>query len=232
MVKMIVAIPVFNNDVAPCFEAASLILLNHIYNQLVETSQIEKLSGCEGISRVRFLREKKVNVLICNGIKGFYRDLLKSDGISVIPDIGTTVEKAIEDFLTGKLHVEEPKQEFLAPWHEIPHEDLVCWSRDLFAHSGYKITPGDSQPAQLVDFIAEMECPVCGKSIRIAVCCGSQTYRIDKEIGRFYHTTLRQYHAQVYVHPFTDEAKEKCSEYGIELIDPNKEEKYWDTMQK
>ena len=88
---MKIAIPKFNSKVAPCFETAKYFLIAEFSKSKQVCSKIITCNGCEGYGRVRFLRDNKIDLLICNGIKNFYRDLLESSGVSVIPEIALEI---------------------------------------------------------------------------------------------------------------------------------------------
>jgi hypothetical protein len=66
-----------------------------------------------------------------------------------------------------------------------------------------------------------MTCPLCGKPVRVAICCAAHTYRADQEISQFHQATLSGYHARVYISPTQPATWQCCREYGIEPIDPD-----------
>lgn len=220
-----VAIPILDEDLAPCFEVARYFMICDITARDEVTTSIEKCAGCEGFGRVRFLQDNKVNILICNGIKTFYRDLLIAGDIKVISNIGLSANEALNDFLLKKLKfdvVAVPESPTLSP---IPRDDLVCWARELFESNGYKISRIGKLSHGLIDFVAEIDCPVCGKPIRAAICCGAHTYNYVQEIRQFHYTTASNYQARVYISIAGSELTQTCREYNVELIDPEMEEK-------
>ena len=99
-----VAIPVLDQDVAPCFEAASQFLIANIRNNRKVSERFCRCRGFESHCRFKFLKKNKVNVLICNGINNFYSDLLNVSGIKVIPNVTKNANTAINLFIEGKLH--------------------------------------------------------------------------------------------------------------------------------
>lgn len=218
-----VAVPILDESVAPCFEVARLFMICEIGDNREVTAKVEKCTGCEGFGRVRLLQENRANILICNGIKSFYRDLLIASGIKVISNINLSASEALKRYGANELQFD--KSDYVASQFEfkIPHADLVCWARDLFGSHGYKITALDSHPSGLVDFVAEIECPICSKPVRIAVCCGAHSYSHAHELRHFHYSTSSNYHARVYISSATDELAQTCREYDIELIDPESE---------
>jgi len=98
-----VAIPVLGKDVAPCFAVASKFLIANIKDNKKISENISCCWGREGHCRIKFLKKSDVNILICNGIKLFYRDLLNALGVIVLPNVSGTANKALEMFLYDQL---------------------------------------------------------------------------------------------------------------------------------
>lgn len=217
----IIAMPKFNEAIAPCFETAGNFLISTVKNKHELSSRIYNCTGCEGFGRVRLLRDNNVGTLICSGIKAFYRELLISSGITVIESVDLTLEEALRRFLDGKLEAAEPEAGMADLSAEIPREDLMCWARELFESHGYRVLNPEMEPAFPIDFVAEIRCPVCGRVIRVAVCCGAHTYRSDQEIREFHHSTRSSYQARVYVYPAGPGVRKCCREYGIQVVDPD-----------
>jgi len=224
-----IAIPRFNETVAPCFETAGSFMICDIENGKELSSQIISCTGCDGFGQVRFLQENDINILICNGIKGFYMELLKSAGLTVIDKVTVTIEEALWKYLNGQLKPRESNNRLSELSSQIPHEDLVCWAKELFESHGYSVSIQEEEEAPFpVDLIAEMSCPVCHKPIRVAVCCGAHTYRADHEIREFHHASPSSYQAKVFVFPGNPLIKKRCREYEIQLIDPDSKSAYRD----
>jgi len=216
--------PILDEGLAPCFEVARYFMVCDITNPDEVTISIEKCSECEGFGRIRFLQDNHITTLICNGIKSFYRDLLIADGINVVPNISLTAKEALDSHLHGKLKFDEGVVVQCPTVNMIPHDDLVCWARDLFTSNGYKLSEIDKLSHSLIDFIAEINCPVCAKLIRVAVCCGAHTYDYAQDIRHFHYSTSSNYQARVYVYTADSELIKTCKEYNVELIDPKSEE--------
>jgi predicted Fe-Mo cluster-binding NifX family protein len=221
MEKLVVAIPKFEGNVAPCFEAARKMLIGTLESGQVVSSEIVTCGGCEGFRLVRILRERKVDMVICDGIKGFYRDLLQASGIDVVSNVALPVGEALALAAGGELEIEEtePALEEMGP--DIPREDLVCWTRELFESNGYRITPGAERAPFPIDLVAEIDCPICGKPVRVAISCGAHAYRVEQELQELRRVSASDYHAQVYVRPGNEKISRCCRDYGIELVDPS-----------
>jgi hypothetical protein len=71
-----------------------------------------------------------------------------------------------------------------------------------------------------------MNCPVCGKQILVAICCGAQIYKADQEIEEFHHNTKTQYDARVYVYLMNPQLEKSCYDYGIEFLSPESTDKF------
>ncbi len=221
-----VAIPILDNDVAPCFEVAHYFVIAEIANGKQISKAIMECEGCEGYGRVKFLINNNVNILVCNGIKLFYQDLLNISGLKVISNVANSIESALKDYLSGRLIQEEYSAETVDLSPEIPHEDLVCWAQEFFESNGYIVSLRPDYLPFLIDLVAEIACPLCKKSIKVGICCGAHTYRTAHELKEFHHIAPNEFHVKVYVYPFNPGIYQTCSEYGIELIDPNSKDDY------
>ncbi len=217
----IVAIPTFQDAVAPCFEAARSFALARISQGNLRSVRLADCSGCEGFGRVQLLRDVRTTVLICNGIKAFYRDLLQAAGITVVSHVSADVSDALRDFLHGQLVADAPAVDPVDLWDSIPLEDLMCWTQELFTSNGYTVSRAPNFAPFPIDMIAEIRCPGCGKPIRVAICCGAHMYRADQEIQLFHRNSAASFNARVYVRPATQSVARQCQEFGIDLIDPD-----------
>ena len=222
--KINVAIPEFENIVAPRFETAGRFWVFTVVDGRKESERSVSCSGCKGFARVRVLQENDIGVLLCNGIEDFYINLLNSLQIDVIDKISLSIYDALDRYIRQRLNQCQCRNRLLDNSVNIPHEDLVCWAKDLFKSHGYHVTVIDEEKLFPIDLVAEIKCPVCNKNIRVAICCGAHIYNTNQEIREFYHNLTHSYNARVYVHPFSAEINENCRAYNIELIDPNLKE--------
>lgn len=218
---MTVAIPVFNGAVAPCFEAARTFLLATLVDRRVSKQELVESGGCEGFGRIQLLRDRTVTVLICNGIKAFYRDLLRAAGVEVIAGVAGPAGTALEEFCAGRLAQKEATTCSVDLSADIPLEDLVCWTRELFLAHGYTVRLGENAAPFPIDLIAEISCPACGRPVRVAICCGAHAYRPEQEILSLHLAAGAGYDARIYIHAASTRITQNCDQYGIELIDPD-----------
>jgi predicted Fe-Mo cluster-binding NifX family protein len=214
------AIPMLRNRVAPCFEAATNFIILVVENHIVVSRKTARCSGSDGYHRMRLLRVYDVDLVICNGIEGFYFDLLTSLNITVIPEVSGTVKKVVDNYLAGKLAPPDAYPDASSETHNLALCDLVTWARDYFEQNGYRIQPAPCTDLPLIDLIAEIACPVCGNPVKVAICCGAHTYRTDQEIEEFNYRTKAVYHSRVFVFPGDEKIARHCREYGIELVRP------------
>lgn len=221
--KLTVAVPKYGDEIAPCFESAGKFLVVEARGGIILSRALYECIGCEGFERVRLLRKLEVDSLICDGIKSFYHDLLRSQGITVYRNITQPIEEALLLCLKGKLRADEDSEECALEKSRIPLKDLLCWTKDLFRSHGYHIGKAASSAPFPIDLIAEIRCPVCHKPVRVAICCGSHTYRFEQELTLFHRVASADFHAQVYIYPANPRAVQICEEYGIELIEPGTE---------
>jgi predicted Fe-Mo cluster-binding NifX family protein len=219
---MNVAIPILNEQIAPCFDAAKTFQVIIIENDKIVSSRTVKCFAKEGFMRIRLLRLYEINALICNGIKSFYRDQLTAMGITVIPNVNSSKDDAVNLFLQDKLVEYNINQSITQEINLVSHENLVAWAKELFENKGYSVSAYQGDDSFLIDLVAKIKCPVCNKQITIAICCGAQTYNADQEIREFYHTAKTQYDTRVYVYLTNPKIEQSCDEYGIDFLSPEK----------
>ncbi|MCW8803280.1 MAG: hypothetical protein OQK57_02690, partial [Ignavibacteriaceae bacterium] len=100
-------------------------------------------------------------------------------------------------------------------------DDLVTWAEEIFRNKGYSVSTCSDEDSFLIDLIAKMNCPICSRQIKVAICCGAQIYKADQEIKEFHHYTKTQYDARVYVYLMNPQLKKSCNDYGIEFLSPD-----------
>ena len=100
---MKVAIPRFQERVAPCFEYSATIAIFTIESGRVAEQQDFTLQSRLALDRVRLLRDQEVDVLICGGLQDSFEDLVKARGIAVISWVTGEVEPLLARFLRGEL---------------------------------------------------------------------------------------------------------------------------------
>ena len=216
---MKIAIPRFGQELAPCFEAATHFTIYLAQEQEVISSNVFVCHTDSPMERVRLLRQEKIDCLICSGISSFYKDIIKSEGRMVLDHVSGRVNEAIHSFLAGTLSVKERETDLAPPKRTINPVDLAAWTAKLFRENGYEIKIGSAETFPM-DIVAEIICPLCGKSVKAAVCCGGHTYMMENEIREFYNAAGTNYDSKIYVHAAFPELEKLCEKYNIELLDP------------
>lgn len=209
--------------VAPRFETAEHFYICTLFEGRIEEKQVSACLDTEGFARVRLIREQHVDCVICGGIRAFYRQLLNSMGVEVIDHVALSVEDALEQFAGGQLQPAPMNGNDQKAMCDIPHEDLICWSHDLFVSYGWQVFATDDSAPFAVDLIGSIDCPVCKRPVRVAICCGAHIYRCDQEIREFHDATVNDFHVRAYIYPANDRLAECCRAFGIEVIDPNRQ---------
>lgn len=218
--SMNVAIPQLGDAVAPRFEVATSFLLVEVAGNDWQRISTVKCSESGGYRRVRLLLFHGVDLLVCSGIIAQHRDTLVAAGINVIADVNSTVDEALDNLVSGSLKAAEAPSAATRLTCALSHEQLVTWTREIFAAAGYEVLPCPGEDCFLVDVVAEIECPVCRRRVSVAVCCCAHTYSSQQEIREFHNATATGFDARVYVCPAEDQIVDRCREYGIEVIDP------------
>lgn len=217
---MNIAIPILENEIAPCFDAAKQFEIIVIKNKQIISSRTINCLSREGFIRVRLLRLYEINTLICNGIKNFYRDQLLAMGIKVISNVNGSIETILNNFLSGRIQSYSNIKYEAEASDLVSHDYLVKWAKELFESNGYSVALSPGDESFLIDLVAKIECPVCSRQIDVAICCGAQTYRTDQEIMEFHHQTKTHYNSRVYVYLTNPQLELSCNEYGIEFLSP------------
>ncbi len=100
---MKVAIPRFQERVAPCFEYSATIAIFTIEDGAVVEQHDFSLQSRRDLDRVRLLHDQEVNTLICGGLQESFEDLVTARGIHVISWVVGEVEDVLDRFLRGEL---------------------------------------------------------------------------------------------------------------------------------
>ncbi len=215
---MKILIPELNGYIAPCFEACSSFIMLEVEKGKIKSRRKTRLEGHEGFRRIRLLRVHDTQLLVCNGIGEFYRDMIASMGIGLVPDQCLSIKDTLRGLLAGKIKPEDTALDAIQGAYEIPLDQLIGWAREIFRKAGFFINPGNGKDSFLIDLTAEKVCPVCSGKIRVSVCCGGHTYRLDQEIREFHFCTGEEYHARVFVAPPSGYVERSCAEYGIRFL--------------
>ena len=100
---MKVAIPRFEEEVAPCFEYSADIAIFTIRGRKVVAQKGFPLQSRDVFDRFRLLRDQQVKTLICGGVQDFFEDLLRANGIRVISWVSGNVDELLDLFIRGRL---------------------------------------------------------------------------------------------------------------------------------
>ena len=98
-----IAIPRFGESVAPCFEYGSTMAFFKVEEGKVVDQTDVPLSSSVPFDRVRLMKEKQVDTVICGGVQALYEDLLKANDIQVISWVSGTIESLLNLFMQGRL---------------------------------------------------------------------------------------------------------------------------------
>ena len=219
--KTRIAITCFGEEIAPCFDTARRFRFWEIVNNKAKEYRELAEEEIGGLQRVRLLRRNRVQVLICNGIENRYREMLEADGCQVVDGIIGSATDALFGYLAGRIKPIS-RDETLTPGQVQPHTaDLVAWTENLFRSLGWKTRRSTQTSLLPVDLVAQRDCPICGKPVNAAICCGAHAYRINEEILELKRITATGYNVRVYVHHTVPGIERICSDFEIELLDPD-----------
>ncbi len=216
-----IAIACFGEEVAPCFDSAHRFRYWRIVDdEAVDYRELES-EGSEGIARVKLMKQAGVDVLICNGISARMCEMVEGDGCVVIDGVVGSASDALFGLLAGQ--IKPRRQEPPLKPEQIQHHtaDLVAWTEVLFQKLEWEVRRVLEDYLFPIDLLAERQCPLCGKIIRTAICCGAHAYRIEKEIQELKRVTAVGYNARIYVHHAIPGVSSTCRDFEIELLDPN-----------
>ncbi|MCB2198853.1 NifB/NifX family molybdenum-iron cluster-binding protein [bacterium] len=215
-----IAVPCFGEEVAPLFGVTRRFRVWDIEGGRVAHYREVALDDGGPLARTRLMRNLEVDVILANGIESQLRQLLESEGRLVIEGVVGTATDALYGFLAGRIQGVKFKG------HTSPNRaqtaDVTSWTEELLREGGWSIRTVHEPDIFPVDFVGERPCPICNKPVRIAVCCGSHAYRVDEEIREFQRVTSANYHARLYVHQALPSVARTCTEYGIELLPPDR----------
>lgn len=96
---MIVALPLFGDEVSPRFDCARKFFLARVEGGEVRELNFIGMEESNPIKRARNLGDRKVNKIICDGIDDFSSRLLQGLGIQVIPWVSGNARKALDEFI-------------------------------------------------------------------------------------------------------------------------------------
>jgi hypothetical protein len=89
--------------VAPCFEhCCTMALFTVVGRQIVDQVDFP-LRSRDPFDRVRLMRDRRVDTLICGGMQDRYEDVLRASGLEVISWVSGPVEALLELYVRDSL---------------------------------------------------------------------------------------------------------------------------------
>lgn len=106
---MRVAIPRFQEEIAPCFEYSATIAIFEIENSTIVDQLDFSLQSSIAFDRLRLLRDQQVDTLICGGIEDRFEDMVRAHGIETVSWVSGNVETILKQYLQGTLTAGEAR---------------------------------------------------------------------------------------------------------------------------
>lgn len=100
---MKVAIPRMGERVAPCFEYCATMAVFTVDGAEVVDQVDAVIASHDPFDRVRLLRDRQVDTIICGGVQEPYEEALRASGITVISWVAGDVDDLLDMFLRGRL---------------------------------------------------------------------------------------------------------------------------------
>ena len=100
---MKVLIPVDNERVAPRFGTANNFVLFEINNGKFEEKGIVDVKSKGVFEKAKFIKDGKIDSVLCLGIENWIFHYLSGFNIKVIPGVNGMVKDVIKNFVSGKL---------------------------------------------------------------------------------------------------------------------------------
>ena len=101
--KITVAVPYRDGEIVQHFGQCDTFKFYHIVHNNLESSEIVSASGYGHGTLVTFLKERKINVLICGGIGAGAQNFLAEDNITFFAGVKGSADQAVSDLLAGSL---------------------------------------------------------------------------------------------------------------------------------
>lgn len=100
---MRIAIPRMGEVVAPCFEYCATMAIFTVADGRIVDQVDFPLKSRDPFDRVRLLRDREVDALICGGMQDIYEDLLRAGGLQVVSWVSGPVEDLLALYVQGRL---------------------------------------------------------------------------------------------------------------------------------
>jgi len=103
---MKIAIPVYEDMVAPSFDYSQKVLLVTLENDKEIKREEILLKDFNSLQKAVRISDLRVEVLICGAISAFALRMLMNNGIRVIPMISGEIDKIIKLYIQGQFNIE------------------------------------------------------------------------------------------------------------------------------
>ena len=100
---MRLALPMFGEKISPRFDCAARLLIVEVQGGAIRGRREESIEQIHRQSRIGFLLERKVNVLLCGGIRRRDYFSFVNAGIDVYAGLTGEAEDVLEAFLNGRI---------------------------------------------------------------------------------------------------------------------------------
>lgn len=232
MKTMKIAIPMFEDEIAPCFGAAKHFSVNEILDKKVVSTEYLEIDESSALAKVKLMQSESVELIICSGIKKTIKEMLEDLSIIVIDGIIGHISDALQSFIHLNNITKNFKYQPSSERRSTSLPEMKSNIADFFRKNRFEVYNGEQFAPFPVDLIAFTQCPVCKQKISTAICCGAHTFLPEKEISEFYFAAFRNFDALIYVHENTPDVKRICSKYNIELLDPFLDRQHIDEKEK
>lgn len=106
MIDTVIAVPVFNNRIAPLFDVAKNIILLSVD---LKNKKILNTEYIKDTNILEILYSKKFKIIICNAVSRKLQNLIFINNIDVICGITGIIDEVVQQYLNGKLIMHENK---------------------------------------------------------------------------------------------------------------------------
>jgi predicted Fe-Mo cluster-binding NifX family protein len=103
ILRMKVALTVWENRISPLFDCARTLLIVDITDQTATGRYFEPFHCESPSSRAAKLSDLKVQVLICGAVSDLFANMVETYGIRIIPFVAGAVDEVIDAYLTGAI---------------------------------------------------------------------------------------------------------------------------------
>jgi len=103
------AICCLNHRVAPLINHTKEIIVVSKEQKNISLKEIE-MTSCRALDILKVLKDKKVKILICGGIKEEYSQLLEKNNIKIIKNVIDDIDNVVRMYLDGDIQSMDTKR--------------------------------------------------------------------------------------------------------------------------